>query len=443
LELKKYELGEHNVAAATVSFTPEEFETAVNKVYLKQRKSINLPGFRPGKAPRKMIEKIYGEDVFWQDALNDSLEDVFSFVVESKELKPVGQAWLGEIGKNDESGLMEVEMFIPNTPVVELGEYKGLKAVRKVAAVEDEEVDAKVESVRARNGSVVTVEREAKLGDTVVIDYVGYVDDEPFQGGKGEGHSLELGSHSFIDTFEDQLIGAKSGDDVDVNVTFPEEYHSEELSGKPALFKVHVNEVKESLLPELDDEFAKDVGFETLEEYRESVRQELLETKTNSTRDAFLDKLLEQLIESTTIDLHDSQIDERVQSILARQSANLQIDYQQYLQMFQMQNDEVKGNMRKSAEKNLRAELILAEIAKRENIELLDEDKEREYAKLAENYGVDVESLKTFIDVDAFENGIFYTKAADYLISVSEELPEPEETEVSETPAEESEAAAE
>jgi trigger factor len=429
LELKKYELGEHNVAEATVALTPEEFEKAVNKVYFRQRNSINMPGFRKGKVPRKMIEKLYGEEVFWEDAITDSLDEVLKFIVENNGLRPIGQAWPGEIGKNDESGLMEITMYIPNYPVVELGEYKGLKAVRKEAVVSDEEVDAALESVRTRNASIVTAERAAKLGDTVIIDYVGYIDGTPFAGGKAEGHSLEIGSKAFIDTFEVQLIGTSAGDDVEVNVTFPEDYQSENLRGKPALFKVHVHEIKEPLLPELDDEFAKDVSeYETLEEYRAHLREELMENKTNSTRDAFLDKLLEQLIETTSIDLHESLIDDRVQSQLARQSANMGIDYESYAQIFNMQNDSVKDNLRKSAERNIRAELILAEIAKREDIKLDDEDKAREYQKLADDYGVDTESLKTFIDVDAFENGVFMTKIADYLISQSEALPESEDS---------------
>jgi trigger factor len=430
LEIRQFELGAKNVAAAKVVITKDKFETFVNEVYLKQRKNISLPGFRKGKAPRKMIEKFYGERIFWDDAINDNLGAALEFVVKEKELKPAAQAWIDKADYNEETKEVEIELSVPNYPVVELGQYKGLSAVKPAATVDEAAIDARIESVRERNGSVVTCDRPAKKGDTVVIDYVGYIDGTAFPGGKGENHSLELGSNSFIPGFEDQLVGAKAEEDREVNVTFPAEYHAEEFQNKDASFKVHVHEVKEKLLPQLDDDFAKDVSeFDTLAEYRDSIRKELQERADDGARDAFLDKLMEQITANTAIDLHESLIEDRKQQLIERQAARMGIDYETYNKL--VGNDaEFTKTINENAEKNLRSELCLAEIGKLENVELTDEDKEREYSKLAENYGVDAESVKTFVDTAAFEHGVLLTKIADVIIANSTALeaePEAEE----------------
>ncbi|MDR2530364.1 MAG: trigger factor, partial [Oscillospiraceae bacterium] len=321
--ITQYELNEQNVARATVELSHEEFDKALNAVYLKNRYSINVPGFRKGKAPRKMMEKIYGEGLFYEDALNDTIPEIMRFITEEKELKPIAQAWVDNADRNDDTGLVQVTMNIPNYPVIELEPYAGLSAVRKTAVVTDAEIDARIDEVRARNSSLVPCDRAANLGDTVVIDYVGYIDGQPFAGGKAEGSSLELGSHQFIDTYEAQLVGSRAGDDVEVHVKFPFDYHSENLRDKDATFKVHVHEVKEQLRPELDDEFAKDVSeFETLAEYRDSIRAELLERKENVVRDEFYGLIMEQIVDSAKLELHDSVIDEQTQNMLAQQGAS-------------------------------------------------------------------------------------------------------------------------
>jgi len=422
LEIKEYELQPQNVVRAVVAISADEFENAVNSVYLKQRGQIRLPGFRKGKVPRKMIEKMYGEDVFYNEAVNSKCNEALDFVVKEKELKPATQSWIDKAEKNPETGEMEIIMFIPNYPIVDIPTYKGLQAVRDEPTVTDEEINERIEQIRKRNSSVKTVERAAQMGDTVVIDFVGYTNNIPFPGGKSENHYLELGSKSFVGNFEEQLVGAKAGDDLEVNVTFPFDYNSEELRDKDAVFKVHVQEVKEPTLPELDDDFAQDVSeFETFEEFKQSVRDELLKSKTDVVRDDFYDKIMEQLLETTTIDLHDKLIDDKVEQLLLRQSANFGMTYEVYRKMFDTQSDEIKNALRERAIHDIRIELILREIADREKLEVTDEDREREYDKLAETYGVDAETIKTasFVNHDTIENGILFRKIADFLIDNS------------------------
>ena len=276
-----------------------------------------------------------------------------------------------------------------------------------------------------------------------MIAYEGFNEGVAFDGGKGEGYSLEIGSNTFIPGFEVQLIGAKAGDDVDVNVTFPTEYHSEELAGKPALFKVKVHEVKEKILPELDDEFAKDVSeFDTLEEYKKSIYDKLLEKKTNDSRDAFLDLLLAQIEENMQADINEGMIDERVDRVVedyAQRLASQGMPFEQYLQMFGMTLEQFKAQSRPGAEKQIKSELALTKIAELENITVTEEDKDKEYQKMADMYHVELESVKEFFDVEILTDSILMTKAADFVIENAVALPEPKEEEK----AEEAEAPAE
>jgi trigger factor len=430
MEITKVEKKEKSIAAVTVVVSPEEFDEAVNAVYKKNRGSIMVPGFRKGKAPRKIIEGMYGKGVFHEDAINEIAPQAYAQAIKEKELKVVASPAL-EAADVGEDGSLTLVIDAVLYPEITLKKYKGLEAVRKGAKVEDYQIDAEIERLRQRNASLVTTENEAKYGDTVVIDYEGFVDGVPFEGGKDVNHSLEIGSNSFIPGFEVQCIGAKAGSDIEVNVTFPEEYHAKELAGKPAVFKVHVHEVKEKILPELDDEFAKDVSeFDTLAEYKENIRKTLQENAENSSRDEFLDKILEQITAEMEGEIPDAYIDERTQEQIEQFAQRLQqqgISLDMYIKMFNIPQNEFVANMRKTAEKQLREELVLTKIADLENIQVAEEDKDAEYEKLAKQYGVELDSVKTFFDVDLFESSLRVMKAANFLVDNSVALPEPEE----------------
>ena len=430
MEVTNVEKREKSIAAVTVVVSPEEFDEAVNSVYKKNRGSIMVPGFRKGKAPRKIIEGMYGKSVFHEDAINEIAPQAYAQAVKEKELKVVASPSLeaADVGE-DNSLTLVIDCVL--YPEITLKKYKGLEAVRKGAKVEDYQIDAEIERLRQRNASLVTTENEAKYGDTVVIDYEGFVDGVPFEGGKDENHSLEIGSNSFIPGFEVQCIGAKAGSDIEVNVTFPEEYHAKELAGKPAVFKVHVHEVKEKILPELDDEFAKDVSeFDTLAEYKANIRKTLEENAENSSRDEFLDKILEQITAEMEGEIPEAYIDERTQEQIEQFAQRLQqqgIGLDMYIKMFNIPREEFVANMRKTAEKQLREELVLTKIADLEDIQVAEEDKDAEYEKLAKQYGVELDSVKTFFDVDLFESSLRVMKAANFLVDNSVALPEPEE----------------
>ncbi len=443
MEVKSIEKKEKNSADITVTVSPEEFEAAIVKVFNKNRKSIQIPGFRKGKAPRKIVEAMYGESVFYEDAINEVAPEAYFFSVKEKELKVVANPSIEDAKVEDDKSLT-LRFNAALYPEVELGQYKGLKAVRKEVKVDPAEIDMEVDQLRDRNATVQTAERPAKFGDTVVIDYEGFIDGVPFEGGKGEKHSLEIGSNSFIPGFEVQLIGTSAGDDTEVNVTFPEDYHAEELKGKPAVFKCHVHEVKEKLLPEADDEFAKDVSeFDTLAEFRQSIEDRLRKQKENKTRDDFLDLLLAQVVDGMKVDLNDAMVDQRAQQMvedMAQRIQNQGISFEAYLGWMGSNVADFTKSQHANAEKTIRQELALKKIADLEGITVSDEDKEEELKKLAEQYGMDVDTIKNFMDTDMMEESILYKKAADFIIDNAVALPEPEPEKVE---ASEAEAAAE
>jgi trigger factor len=406
MEVKSIEKREKSTAAITVEVSPEEFEKAIDEVYKKNKNSITIPGFRKGKAPRRIIERMYGDAIFYEEAINNIIPDAYSFAL---TLKIVASLY----------------------PEVELGQYKGIEAPRKEVKVDPEEVDIRIEALRNRNSRIVTCEREAKFGDIVVIDYEGFVDGVAFEGGKGENHSLEIGSNSFIPGFESQCIGLKAGEEKDINVTFPEIYHAEHLQGKQAVFKIKVHEVKEKLLPELDDEFVKDVSeYDTLEELKKSIYDEISQSKSEAVKNDFLDKILAQVVENAKVELPDAMIDERTQQMIQDYAGRLRnqgMDLNSYLDLFQMDPAHFESTTRNTAEKQLKSELALRKIAEIENLQVTEEDKQEEYERLAKAYGVDAESIKTFFDEEVFNDSMLLTKAADFLIENAVALPEPEE----------------
>ena len=437
MEVKNVEKKEKNSALITVSVSPEEFEAAVVKVFNKNRKSIQIPGFRKGKAPRKIVEAMYGEGVFHEEAINDLAPEAYYFAVKEKELKVVASPSI-EDAKVEEDKSLTLDINCVLYPEVELGQYKGLSAVRKEAKVDPAEVDMEIDQLRNRNATIQTAERPAKFGDTVVLDYEGFIDGVPFEGGKDEKHSLEIGSNSFIPGFEIQLIGTSAGEDTEVNVTFPEDYHAEELKGKPAVFKCHIHEVKEKILPEADDEFAKDVSeFDTMEDFRKNIEEKLLKQKESQTRDAFLDLLLTQVTGDMKVDLNEAMVNERAQQMvqdMAQRIANQGIPFETYLSWMGTNAEDFTKMQLQNAEKTIRQELALAKIAELEGLTVTEEDKDAELQKAADQYGVDLDTVKNFMDAEMLTDGILYNKAADLIIANATALPEPAEEE---KPAEE------
>ena len=428
MEVKSIEKKEKNSADVIVSVTAEEFEKAIIKVFNQNKKSIQIPGFRKGKAPRKIVEAMYGESVFYEDAINEVAPDAYFFAVKEKELKVVANPSIEDAKVEDDKSLT-LKFNAVLYPEVELGQYKGLEAVRKEAKVDPAEIDMEIDQLRNRNATVQTAERAAKFGDTVVIDSEGFIDGVAFDGGKGENYSLEIGSNTFIPGFEVQLIGTAAGEDTEVNVTFPEDYNAEELKGKAAIFKCHVHEVKEKILPEADDEFAKDVSeFDTIAEYRKSIEDKLLKQKEARTRDDFLDLLLAQIVDGMKVDLNDAMVDTRAQQMvedIANRIANQGVSIEQYLGWMGTNVEDFTKSQRANAEKTIRQELALKKIADLEGITVEDEDRDRELQKVADQYGIELESVKTFMDTDMLEESILYTKAADFIIANSVALPEP------------------
>jgi trigger factor len=430
MEVKSIEKREKSTAAITVEVSPEEFEKAIDEVYKKNKNSITIPGFRKGKAPRRIIERMYGDAIFYEEAINNIIPDAYSFAVKEKELKVAAYPSVEDADVSDDKTLT-LKIVASLYPEVELGQYKGIEAPRKEVKVDPEEVDIRIEALRNRNSRIVTCEREAKFGDIVVIDYEGFVDGVAFEGGKGENHSLEIGSNSFIPGFESQCIGLKAGEEKDINVTFPEIYHAEHLQGKQAVFKIKVHEVKEKLLPELDDEFVKDVSeYDTLEELKKSIYDEISQSKSEAVKNDFLDKILAQVVENAKVELPDAMIDERTQQMIQDYAGRLRnqgMDLNSYLDLFQMDPAHFESTTRNTAEKQLKSELALRKIAEIENLQVTEEDKQEEYERLAKAYGVDAESIKTFFDEEVFNDSMLLTKAADFLIENAVALPEPEE----------------
>ena len=439
MEVKSIEKKEKNSADITVSVSPEEFEAALVKVFNKNKKNIQIPGFRKGKAPRKIVEAMYGASVFYEDAINEVAPDAYFFSVKEKELKPVANPSIEEANVEDDKSLT-LKFNAILYPEVELGQYKGLEAVRKAVKVDPAEIDMEVDQLRNRNATVQTAERPAKFGDTVVLDYEGFIDGVPFEGGKDEKHSLEIGSNSFIPGFEVQLIGTSAGEDTEVNVTFPEDYHAEELKGKPAVFKCHIHEVKEKLLPEADDEFAKDVSeFDTLEEFRKSIEDRLRKQKEDRTRDDFLDLLLAQVVDGMKVDLNDAMVDQRARKMVEDIGQRIQqqgISLETYLGWMGTNLADFTKSRRANAEKTIRQELALTKIAELEGITVTDEDRDGELQKLADQYDMDLETIKTFMDTERLDESILYKKAADLIIENATALPEPEPEKVEPAEAE-------
>jgi len=440
VEVKGFEKKEKSTAEMTVLVSPEEFEAAVNKAYLKERGRIAVPGFRKGKAPRKMIENLYGTGVFYEEAIDALCPTALRFGADEQKIRVVGQAGVKDFSVGDDKSLT-IEFVVALYPEIAIKGYKGIKAEKPAVHVVKKDVDAELERIRERNARIQAVEREAKEGDIVNIDFEGFTDGKAFDGGKGEKHDLTLGSKTFIPGFEEKLIGVKAGDSVDVDVTFPKDY-APELAGKDAIFKVKVNEVKEKLLPDLDDEFAKDVSeFDTLKEYTADVKKKLVEEREHAAGHEFEDNVMDKLVELVEGDIPDAMVDEQVEETIADYDRNLSsrgMSFQQYMSMMGMDVAGFKQTMRPSAERQLKAQLAFEKIAELEKIEITDERLEEEYAKMAEQYKIKVEDIKAAVDVERLKNELRYDAAhklvMDSAVAESKAAKEPKE-EAAEKPA--------
>ena len=408
----KVEKLEGALAKLTIEVSAEEFEGALNRAYLKNKNQIQLPGFRKGKAPRAMVEKMYGAGVFYEDAANDLIPTAYEAALEDEACKDLDIVAQPEI---DVTQIEKGKPFIFTAevtlkPEVELGQYKGFDVEKKTAEVTDEEVDKEIDRVREQNSRTIDVDdRPVQDGDIAVIDYEGFCDGEAFEGGKAENHELTIGSHSFIDTFEDQIIGKNIGDEFDVNVTFPEEYHAENLKGKPAVFKVKVNGIKVKELPELDDEFASEVSdFETLDEYKADVRKGIADRKQGELDNARRDEILKKVVENAKFEVPDKMIE-----FQARQMVN---DYAQRLEMQGLSMDMymkytgqtmsgMVDQMKDQAKMRIENSLVLEAIAKAEGVEVTDEDVNEQINKMAESYQIEPEKMQEYV-TDAEKDNI-------------------------------------
>lgn len=419
MELKNTEKQEHSVVALTIEITKAEFEAAKDKAFKKTGKNIIVPGFRKGKAPRKMIEKLYGEGVFFEEAFNIIYPDAMEMAVEKSGIKPVGRADV-DLGDPAEEGGLTIIAKVPVEPEVELAEYKGIEVEKETVKVLQADVKAELNRMAQRNARTETVERKAKKNDTVDIDFEGFVDGVPFEGGKAEHHELTLGSGAFIPGFEDQLIGCKAGDEKDVVVTFPEEYHAKELAGKEATFKCKVHKVEETILPEIDDEFAKDVSdtCETLDDLKKEITERLKAERQEAADNAFEEKVLDAVIDGMKADIPAAMIDAQVDTIVQDFGYRLQMQgmgLEQYLKMTGTEMGAFRAMFKDQAERQVKTRLALQKVVELEGITVSDKELEEEYAKMAEQYKMEVEKVKAIVSKEALEGDLKISNALEFI----------------------------
>ena len=419
MELKNTEKQEHSVVALTIEITKAELEAAKDKAFKKSGKNITVPGFRKGKAPRKMIEKLYGEGVFFEEAFNILYPEAMEMAVEKSGIKPVGRADV-DLGDPAEEGGLTIIAKVPVEPEVELGEYKGIEAEKETVKVLQADVKAELNRMAQRFARTETVDRKAKKNDTVDIDFEGFVDGVAFEGGKAEHHELTLGSGAFIPGFEDQLIGCKAGDEKDVVVTFPEEYHAKELAGKEATFKCKVHKVEETILPAIDDEFAKDVSdtCETLDDLKKEITERLKNERQEAADAAFEEKLLDVVLEGMKADIPQAMIESQIDSIVQDFGYRIQMQgmgLEQYLKMTGTEMGAFRAMFKAQAERQVKTRLALQKVADLENIAVTEQEIADEYAKMAEQYKMDVEKIKTIVAEDALSGDLRISNALEFI----------------------------
>ena len=422
--VKNCEKIENSQVVLTIEVNAAEFEVAIEKAYKKMRKDINVQGFRPGKAPRKVIERMYGVEVFFDEAINIVFPEAYEAAVTAKELRVVGYPTNVEI-----EGECTVEGFtfkatVPVYPEVTLGEYKGIAVTKDEVKVSAADVNEKLKELQVRNSHVATVERAAKLADIAVIDFEGFVDGVAFEGGKGENFELELGSKTFIPGFEEQVMGMSAGDEKDVNVTFPEDYHAE-LAGKDAVFKVKCHEVKGKELPELDDEFAKDVSeFETLKELKADLKKQITEERELKAKHKLEDDLMEIVANGITAEIPEAMIERQIEQFInnfKQQLAQQGFPYEAYAEMTGMSTEELDKKLAEDAHepalRQCRVDVAISAIIEAEGIEASDEECEAEMQKVADQYGLGIEMVKEYTDMDQLRGQVRRQKALDLVVA--------------------------
>lgn len=419
MKLTKVEKKEKNLVALSITVEADVFEAACQRSYRKNAASINIQGFRKGKAPRKMIEKLYGPEIFYDDAMNECIPAAYEAAVDEAGLKVVSQPSITQVDVQDGEFLFTAEVFVK--PEVELKNYKGIEAEKEETAVSAEEVEAELNRMQERNARQVSVERPAQKGDIVNLDFEGFVDGVAFEGGKGEKFDLELGSGMFIPGFEEQLEGKSIDEECDVNVTFPEEYNEKSLAGKPAVFKCKVNEIKEKQKPALDDEFAKDVSeFDTFAELKADVEKKLSENKNASAETAFQERVMDKVIEGLEADIPDAMVEtqlDRVTDDFRYRLAMQGMEFESYLKMTGMTLEQFRSVFTPQALRQVKIRLALEKIAQLEGLEVTEEDLNAEFDKLAENNKMDLAKVKELLSADDLKEDMLCQKANDFVLA--------------------------
>ena len=415
---------EKNMAKLTVEVPAEQFEAALKTSFQKNKNKFSIPGFRKGKAPQAMVEKMYGVGVLYDDAIDTLLDSTYADAVKESGLEIVSRPEIG-IEQIEKGKTFIYTALVAVKPEVTLGEYKGVEVEKAKPEVTDADVEAELKKVQDQNSRMVNVEdRAVENGDHTVIDFEGFVDGQPFEGGKSEAYPLVIGSHSFIDTFEEQLIGKNIGDEVEVNVTFPAEYHAAELAGKPAVFKVKIHEIKTKELPELNDEFAGEVSeFETMDEYKSDIRAKLAETKQQQATTENENNVVEKVVENAAMEIPDAMIDEQVREMIndyARRMQSQGISLEQYMQFTGMTIEKLQEQSRPQAEKRIRTRLVLEAVVAAENIQVSDEAVDAEIAKMAETYKMEADKVRSIMGeagIAQMKEDMAVQEAVDFLVA--------------------------
>ena len=415
---------EKNMAKLTVEVPAEQFEAALKTSFQKNKNKFSIPGFRKGKAPQAMVEKMYGVGVLYDDAIDTLLDSTYADAVKESGLEIVSRPEIG-IEQIEKGKTFIYTALVAVKPEVTMGEYKGVEVEKAKPEVTDADVEAELKKVQDQNSRMVNVEdRAVENGDHTVIDFEGFVDGQPFEGGKSEAYPLVIGSHSFIDTFEEQLIGKNIGDEVEVNVTFPAEYHAAELAGKPAVFKVKIHEIKTKELPELNDEFAGEVSeFETMDEYKSDIRAKLAETKQQQATTENENNVVEKVVENASMEIPDAMIDEQVREMIndyARRMQSQGISLEQYMQFTGMTIEKLQEQSRPQAEKRIRTRLVLEAVVAAENIQVSDEAVDAEIAKMAETYKMEADKVRSIMGeagIAQMKEDMAVQEAVDFLVA--------------------------
>lgn len=417
---------ENNTAKLTIEVAAEEFDKAIQKAYQKNKSKFNIPGFRKGKVPYAMVEKMYGAGVFYEDAANDLIPNAYADAAVESGLEIVARPEINVVQiEKGKAFIFEAE--VTTKPEIKLGKYKGVKVDPIDVTVTDEDIEAEIDKVKEQNSRLVAVDDKAiEDGDQAVIDFEGFVDGVAFEGGKGEDYPLTIGSHSFIDTFEEQLVGKKVGDEVDVNVTFPEQYQAEELAGKPALFKVTIKEVKVKEYPEIDDDFAQDVSeFDTLDEYKADIKKNLEEKKAQDAEREKESAVIEAIVKDSEMDIPEKMIEAQAEQMLEEFAQNIAMQgmsFDQYLQFTGGTVEQMKEQVKPQAQARIETSLVLDAIVTAEGIEASDEEYKEEIAKMAEQYQMEADKLEGYLSEDDKKNikkDICAKKAAKFAVEQS------------------------